>query len=108
MRGRKDPRSNLPFKSISEPNPILHERRLSLVTLAPWINFLPLSLRVPLQELGTPDEQQVRMGQISCMGIVVDVRRTCASLRTDETTPFSRTRYLVTILDQLRRETNRG
>lgn len=84
MRGRKDPRSNLPFKSISEPNPILHERRLILVTLAPWINFLPLSLRVPLQELGTPDEQQVRMGQISCMGIVVDVRRTCA----DETTPF--------------------
>ena len=88
MRGRKDPRSNLPFKSISEPNPILHERRLILFTLAPWINCLPLmravSLRVPLQELGTPDEQRVRMGQISCMGIVVDVRRTCA----DETTPF--------------------
>ena len=46
MRGRKDPRSNLPFKSISEPNPILHERRLILVTLAPWINFLPLMIGI--------------------------------------------------------------
>ena len=40
MRGRKDPRSNLPFKSISEPNPILHERRLILVTLAPRMDQL--------------------------------------------------------------------
>ena len=51
MRGRKDPRSNLPFKSISEPNPILHERRLILVTLAP---FLPIALFADLFKIFAP------------------------------------------------------
>ena len=51
MRGRKDPRSNLPFKSISEPNPILHERRLILVTLAPLI---PIPLVADLFKILAP------------------------------------------------------